>query len=97
MNKANYPPIALAIGAALLFILTQFGSTGEDSPIPLLTMLLMAEFTVIVTAAGVYLGGRALLEQGINTKRLLITLGCLAVAVIAAVKGLELWALVNSN
>lgn len=95
MNKTTFPLAALVISALLLAILFRFGTEGGESRIPLLTMLLMSEFSFLITTAGTYISGKTLLESGLEIKQALIATGCFSLAIISAFKGYSLWVLVN--
>jgi hypothetical protein len=93
MSKHKLPWIAL--GAGLLICLVVIWSVPQDADgttrLPLLFLLLLTEFGLIVTAIGAWLGGRRILQESLNLPTLLVTAGCLALAVAFLVIGISLW------
>lgn len=95
MNKAAFPIIALFIGLFIqLVLMTAISATGEPA-MPLLTLLLMTEFGVIVSAFGVFIGGKLLLTTGFDYKLALPTLGCVSLVIMLGIEGLNLWDYIN--
>ena len=97
MKKETFPLIALVVSLLLLGILFRFSDEGNESRIPLLTMLLMSEFSFLITAGGSFVGAKALLETGLEIKQTLVTAGCMALSLISALQGYGLWRMVNSG
>ncbi len=96
MNKAAFPVIALFIGIFIHVVLVMAISAESEPLIPLLTMLLMAEFGVILTAIGSFMGGKLILTTGFNLKTGLATLGCMVVAIMLGIEGVGLWDYINN-
>lgn len=97
MNKAAFPIIALFIGIFIQVVLKTTISENGETAMPLLTLLLMAEFGMIVCIFGVIMGGKRLLKQpGFDIKLALTVLGCAALAIMLGIEGLDLWNYVNS-
>lgn len=65
MKKGNFTYIAAAIGFVLTIVLLKGCGLRDDGKtiLPLLTLLLVAEFGAIITAIGTYLGIRRFLEE----------------------------------
>jgi len=96
MNKATFPIIALFIGIFIkVALMTAISAEGEPM-MPLLTLLLMAEFGVIISLVGLYSGSKLLLTNGFDIKLLLPILGCAILAVMLGIEGLDLWDYINS-
>ncbi len=96
MNKAAFPIIALFIGIFIQLVLMTAVSASGEPVMPLLTLLLMTEFGVILTAIGTFMGGRLLLKNGFNIRLALATLGCVALAIILGLEGIDLWDYINN-
>ncbi len=96
MNRAAFPIIALFIGIFIKVAMATAISAEGEPMMPLLTLLLMAEFGVIVSLVGLYIGGKLLFTNGFDIKLLLPILGCAALAVMLGIEGLELWDYINS-
>jgi len=95
MNKATFPIIALLIGLFIQLVLMTAISATSEPVMPLLTLLLMAEFGVIVSAVGAFIGGKLLLTTGFDYKLALPALGCLALVMMLGIEGLNLWDYIN--
>lgn len=96
MNKAAFPIIALFIGIFIQVILkTTIPESGEPA-IPLLTLLLMTEFGMIVSAIGVFIGGKLLLTNGFDLKLALPVVGCAVLTIMLGIEGVNLWNYVKS-
>lgn len=96
MNKATFPVIALFIGIFIRVVLVTAISAESEPLIPLLTLLLMAEFGVILTAIGFFIGSKLILTTGFNLKIGLPTLGCIVIAIMLGIEGVDLWDYINS-
>ena len=88
--KSNYPVIALCIAIFLNGILIFSEAAGEDSPIPVLMLLLLSELGFIVSIAGVYYGGKAL-STGFVLKEAAATAGCAVLGLMLGYKGYLIW------
>jgi len=97
MNKAAFPIIALFIGIFIQVVLKVAISENGETAMPLLTLLLMAEFGMIVCIIGVIMGGKTLINKpGFDIKLALAVPGCAALAIMFGIEGLALWDYVNS-
>lgn len=93
MKLASYPYIAVVLGV-LLAAVTGYGSgsgTGDAPAIPLLTLLVVAEFGFFVTAIGAWLGIRFARAMNWNRTYLALTAVCTVLAIGFAYTGLQLW------
>lgn len=95
MKKHVFPYIALGLGLVLLMIVIKGSETGADgnTVVPLLTLLVIAEFAFFACAIAVYLGIMHMRAAGIQYVYLLITVLCLVLAVIFTYLGFMLWPL----
>ena len=95
MNTRNFPVIALALAVfihLLLFMATTPDANGQTL-LPLLTLLIIAEFGFIVSMVGAYVSGSQQLKDGLTATGILITLLCAALALSLMLQGIELWPL----
>jgi hypothetical protein len=92
MSKFPFPWLALGAGLliALLLFMSMQAPPGE-SPLPLLTQMLLAEFGFVLNAIGVWLGLRDLQAKGADKAALLATGGCLVMAAVLGLLGVSLW------
>ena len=93
MTKEGFPWLALGIGLVLAAALLRSGAAdpGGGYGLPLLTLLLMAEFGFLVTAVGAFLGLRTLQRRGLSLGYGLAALGCAVLALAFLLLGLSLW------
>ncbi len=57
MNRQSFPTLALLVSVPLVAVLIAGGGlAGGPSPVPLLALLLIAEFGLIINAVAAYLG-----------------------------------------
>jgi hypothetical protein len=93
MTKEGFPWLALGIGLVLAAVLIRSGAAdpADGYGLPLLTLLLMAEFGFLVTAVGAFLGVRTMQRRGRSPAHLLATLGCAALALGFLMLGFSLW------
>jgi len=97
MSKAAFPIIALFIGIFIQVVLKTAISENGETAMPLLTLLLMAEFGMIICIVGVIMGGKQLLKKsGFDIKLALTVPGCAALAIMLGIEGLDLWNYVNN-
>mgnify|MGYP001821113288 FL=1 len=91
--KDRFPWLALGMGLLIAVLLLLAGAldTGQAPRLPLLTMLILSEFGVIVTAIGVYAGSRRLVQRGVDRPTLLAVIGCLMLSTGLATLGFRLW------
>lgn len=87
------PWLALGVGTAMALIVARFGvlAAPETRPLPLLLLLLMAEFGALLALAGSISAIRALTRHGFAPAPLLVALACAALAIALALLGLALW------
>ena len=85
--------MALILGVIITVVLLQSGALdpGSERTLPLLTLLVAAEFGFFVTAIGAVLGVRTLLNQGYSPVLLVITLGCGVLALGLLHLGFSMW------
>ena len=93
MKKNAFPLIASCIGLLLALVLARsVGGDGDSEPLlPRLTLLFISEFGFVVTAAGAWVGGRSWLSQRSQLSLLLISAGCLGLALAFLYIGIALW------
>ncbi|GMQ87410.1 MAG: hypothetical protein BMS9Abin08_0613 [Gammaproteobacteria bacterium] len=91
--KFSYPWLALGLGLIIAVILVVSGAVDPASKpaLPLLTLLIMAEFGFFVTAIGAFQAIRAGLAQGFGFALLTVIVGCSLLAVGLLWLGLSLW------
>ena len=85
--------LALGLGLVLATVLLQAGATRPDgdTTLPLLTMLIVAEFGFFLCAIGAGLGIRNLLKRKFSYSLLAAVLGCGVLAAGFLWLGLALW------
>ena len=93
MNRFSFPWVALILGAIIAIVMLQSGAldSGGERALPLLTLLIVAEFGVFVTAIGTVLGVRTLLDQGFAPLLFVITLCCGLLSIGFLYLGFTLW------
>lgn len=93
MTKDNFPYIAVVLGLILTAIVFKGSELRDDGTtlIPLLTLLLVAEFGAIVTAIGSYLGARHLFATRQITSHTAVTILCAVMCVHFILQGFRLW------
>jgi len=90
IDKSKYPLIALCIAIFLNGILIFSEAAGDESPIPLLMLLLLSELGFIVSAAGTVYGVK-IISSGFDLKQSLITFACASLGVMLGYKGYLMW------
>jgi len=95
MKKNIYPYIALAVGLVLLLIIVKGSETASDGGtlVPLLTLLVVAEFAFFATAIAVYMGVMHMKLNGIQYGYLSVTLLCGVLSGAFLFLGFKLWPL----
>ncbi len=95
MKTRDFPYIALALGAFLLLVVLRGSQTANDglTSLPLLTLLVVSEFSFFVNAIGAYIGINQLRKTGFQPLYGLITLLCLALSLYFMWLGIKLWPL----
>jgi hypothetical protein len=93
MNRFSFPRIALILGVIVAVVILQSGALDPHSErsLPLLTLLIAAEFGFFVTAIGAVLGVRTLLKQGYSPVLLVVTLGCGVLGLGLLYLGFSMW------
>ena len=95
MKTANFPMIALGLGLPLLLVVIIGSKTGADgtTALPLLTLLIVAEFAAVVNAIGSYIGIQNLRTGGLKWIPLANTVLCALLAMQFLFLGIDLWPL----
>lgn len=95
MKTINFPYIALALSSFLLLLVMKGSELSDDGTtlMPLLTLLVVSEFSFFVTAIGVYIGSQNIRMQGIQSVYTLATVLCLVLSIRFMFLGIELWPL----
>lgn len=88
-----FPWLALGLGLVIAMVLISAGALGPEAGrgLPLLTLLMAAEFGFFLNAIGAGLAVRQMLQQGLNAGVILSASGCAVLAVGFAWLGLQLW------
>jgi len=95
MKTINFPYIALSLCSILLLLVLRGRHIGPDgaTEIPLLTLLVVSEFSFIVTAIGAYIGFKECRSKGIVSIYTLATVSCLLLSIYFMLLGIDLWPL----
>lgn len=88
-----YIAIALALPLLILLILSAPESSGGETRLPLLTILIISEFGAIVTAVGAFTGFRKMLNSGNNYYLLITSICCTLIAIKFLHLGVTYWPL----
>jgi hypothetical protein len=93
MNKKNFPFIALALSLFLMGILYRTGAADAETELvlPLLTVLIISEFGIIISAIAVFLGGQTLIKNGFDIVLAVAVLICGMLGIEFLVVGIEHW------
>ena len=93
MKTHYFPYIALGSGLFLLLVVSVGNKTGTEGEtiLPLLTLLIVSEFSFFITAIGVCIGVRHSLAFGKNPIYIFVTAGCALLALRFIFLGIELW------
>ena len=91
--KLSFPWLALGLGLLVALLLSATGALGpeEGRRLPLLTLLIVAEFGFFVTAIGAFVAVRTLLREGLNIALGAVAVGCLGLAAAFLWLGVRLW------
>ncbi len=95
MKTINFPYIALALSACLLLLILKGSQLSSDghTQIPLLTLLVVNEFSFFVTAIGAYIGIKQCLATSFKSSYALVSVLCLILSVGFMLLGIKLWPL----
>lgn len=91
--KLPFTWVALGAGLLIALLLLKSGALATEAgrTLPLLTLLIGAEFGFFVTAIGAGLAARTLVSQGFQAVLLIVLLACVALAGGFVWLGLRLW------
>lgn len=91
--RLSFPWLALGLGLVIAMVLVSAGAVGPEAgrSLPLLTLLMIAEFGFFLNAIGAGLALRQLMQQGLNPGVILSAFGCAVLAAGFAWVGLQLW------
>ena len=95
MKTIHFPYIALALCSLLLLVVlrgSQLNTEGTTA-LPLLTLLIVSEFSFFVTAIGVYIGLSNIKQFGILSVYSVAIVLCLILAIKFTFLGISLWPL----
>jgi len=95
MKTINFPYLALALCSFLLLLVIKGSQVNSDgiTTLPLLTLLVVNEFSFFVTAIAVYIGSQNIKAKGIKSVYTLATVLCLALSIQFLLLGIKLWPL----
>jgi len=95
MKTINFPYLALGLGLFLLLVVIGGSQMNTDNTtvLPLLTLLVVSEFSFFVTAIAVYIGSQNIKAMGFKSFYSLTTLLCLLLSIQFMLLGIELWPL----
>ncbi|MBL4775951.1 MAG: hypothetical protein JKY87_07875 [Mariprofundus sp.] len=93
MKTIHFPYLALLLAAGFLLVVTVGREAGADgaTALPLLTLLVISEFSFFVTAAGAYIGLKQMLATGFKPVYAIASLCCALLSIRFMLLGLELW------
>lgn len=95
MKTINFPYIAFGLCSFLLLLVMKGSETGNDGQtiLPLLTLLVVSEFSFFVTAIGGYIGIKHSLVTSTKPIYMVITLLCILLSLRFMLLGIALWPL----
>lgn len=95
MKTIHFPYIALALSLFLLLVVSKGSQLGSDglTLMPLLTLLVVSEFSFFVTLIGTYIGVKNISSVGIRSVYALSTLLCALLSIRFLILGITLWPL----
>jgi len=95
MKTINFPYIALGLCSFLLLVVMKGSEINSEglTTLPLLTLLVVSEFSFFVTAIAVYIGSHNIKAAGIKSVYTLVTVLCLVLSINFMLLGIELWPL----
>lgn len=95
MKNKYFPYIALALSTFLLPVVIMGSQPGDDgyTKIPLLTLLIVSEFSFFVNAIGVYIGLKQSFSDGFTIMYTAAFAMCALLSVWFMYRGIGLWPL----
>lgn len=95
MKTQNFPVMALALALFIQLLLPLAGTVDSkgETMLPLLTLLLIAEFGFVVALIGVYIAARQQLKHGFSPIGAGIAVLTAILAISLLLQGIELWPL----
>jgi len=95
MKTINFPYIALGLCATFLLLVMKGSQVNADglTEMPLLTLLVISEFSVFVSAIGAYIGIKHCLSVGFKPLYALVSILCILLSLRFILLGIELWPL----
>ena len=91
--RFSFPWLALGLGLLIATVLIFSGALGAEAErsLPLLMLLMIAEFGFFLNLIGAWLAVRQLTRSGLNAGDILSASGCTVLAIGFAWLGLRLW------
>jgi hypothetical protein len=95
MKTIHFPYIALALTSVLLLVVLKGSQLNAEglTTLPLLTLLIVSEFSFFVTAIGSYIGIKHLFKNGFKLTYAIATALCIFLSVRFMLMGIALWPL----
>lgn len=95
MKTIHFPYIALALTSVLLLVVLKGSQLTDDgiTTLPLLTLLIVSEFSFFVTAIGSYIGIKRLFNDGFKLTYAIATALCVFLSIRFMLMGIALWPL----
>ncbi len=95
MKTVNFPYIALSLSLFLLLVVSKGSQIGVDglTLMPLLTLLVISEFSFIITLIATYIGVKTIFSTGLRPIYALATLLCTVLSIRFLFLGIALWPL----
>jgi len=95
MKTINFPYIALALSAFFFLLVMKGSELNSDGTtlLPLLTLLVVCEFSFFITAIATYIGFKNSHSFGLKSIYSLTTCLCLLFSIRFMLLGIELWPL----
>ena len=91
--RISFPWLALGLGLLIALVLIFSGAIGSETErrLPLLFLLMIAEFGFFLNLIGAWLAVRQVVQQGVSQGAILSASGCTVLAIGFAWLGLQLW------
>jgi hypothetical protein len=95
MSKYSFPYVALAMGIFFMLVVIVGGQLGVDgsTKLPLLTLLVVSEFSFFLCAIGAYLSLRRISDLGFSVAHSLVGVACIILSARFLMLGVEFWPL----